>query len=158
MDYKFSKIDLDEYELSYTNKNKEKVKIPFKRTVEMGQKIQGITARARAKMFIELTKLGITKDDLIIKKSDGKGHTTYDETNYQEFERKYIEEETLIVMNEIMESCFKKNLVDLFDDIGINTYSNDKDSINAVSTFSQKFGMIISKNDEEKSPSASDKK
>lgn len=147
MNYEFIKNGLDDYTLKYTDKDNKPVEIPFKRTIEMATKVQAITSNARIKMFKELTKQGMTKDDLIIRRDDGKGHITYDETNYIEFEKKYLEEETALTMNEIMEDCFKMNMIDLFTSMGIDLNSNDPITIKKVSMFSNKFGMIIGNKD-----------
>ena len=97
MKYEFIKVDLDTYKLVYTSKDKKEVSIEFKRTIEMAEKLQGIETTARLNMYKELSKQGITKNDLIIKKDDGKGHITYDETNYQEYEKFYIQLEEAII-------------------------------------------------------------
>lgn len=143
--YEFKKIALDEYKLIIENKE-----YPFKRTIEMGEKVQGITASARIKMLKELTKMGLTKNDLIIKKDLGNGKTVYDETNYQEFEKKFIEEETLQVANDLMESCFKMTTIKLFEELGINVNSEiNEDEANGIMMFTQKFITIISKGEED---------
>ena len=143
--YEFKKITLDEYKLVIENKE-----YPFKRTIEMGEKVQGITASARIKMLKELTKMGLTKNDLIIKKDLRNGKTTYDETNYQEFEKKFIEEETLQVANYLMENCFKMTTTKLFEELGINVNSEiNEDEANGIMMFTQKFITIISKEEED---------
>lgn len=143
--YEFKKITLDEYKLVIENKE-----YPFKRTIEMGEKVQGITASARIKMLKELTKMGLTKNDLIIKKDFGNGKITYDETNYQEFEKKFIEEETLQVANDLMENCFKMTTTKLFEELGINVNSEiNEDEANGIMMFTQKFITIISKEEED---------
>ena len=143
--YEFKKITLDEYKLVIENKE-----YPFKRTIEMGEKVQGITASARIKMLKELTKMGLTKNDLIIKKDLGNGKTVYDETNYQEFEKKFIEEETLQVANDLMESCFKMTTTKLFEELGINVNSEiNEDEANGIMMFTQKFITIISKEEKD---------
>lgn len=152
MKYEFKKIDLDNFEFIYTSKNNEQKVIPFKRTIEMATKIQGINASARIKMFKELTSLGMTKNDLIIRKDDGKGHITYDETNYQEFEKKYIEEESMKTMNDIINETLKMNMLDLFEDMGMNLMKQDNEVVEQISLFTQKFVTIISQ-EQEKTPS-----
>lgn len=156
MKYEFIKIDLDTYKLVYTNKDKKEVSIEFKRTNEMAKNLQGITAKARIKMFQQLSSMGLTKDDLIIKKEDGKGHTTYDETNYQEFEKGFIEEESIIVTNEMIEKCFKMNIKQLFEDMGLNFENVASQDIKQIELFTQKFVTII-KGEEENSPSGENK-
>ena len=116
----------------------------------MKEKVQGITASARIKMLKELTKMGLTKNDLIIKKDLGNGKITYDETNYQEFEKKFIEEETLQVANDLMENCFKMTTTKLFEELGINVNSEiNEDEANGIMMFMQKFITIISKEEED---------
>lgn len=152
MNYEFKKISLDEFEFIYTNKNNEQKNIQFKRTIEMAKKIQGINASARIKMFKELTSLGMTKNDLIIRKDDEKGHITYDETNYQEFEKKYIEEESMKTMNDIINEALKMNMLDLFEDMGMDLTKQDNEVVEQISLFTQKFVTIISQ-EQEKTPS-----
>jgi hypothetical protein len=156
MKYEFIKIDLDTYKLVYTNKDKKEVSIEFKRTNEMAKNLQGITAKARIKMFQQLSSMGLTKDDLIIKREDGKGHTTYDETNYQEFEKGFIEEESIMVTNDIIEKCFKINIKELFEDMGLNFEKAESQDIKQVEMFTQKFATII-KGEEDNSPSGENK-
>ena len=66
--YNFRYVSTDNYELSYTSVKGEEKTIPFRRTIAMAKKIQGVQATARLKMYQELTEQGITKNDLIIKK------------------------------------------------------------------------------------------
>jgi hypothetical protein len=152
MNYEFTKLDLDTYKLVYTDKEKKEVSIEFKRTNEMAKAIQGITAKARIKMYQQLSELGMNKDDLVIKKDDGKGHITYDETNYQEMEKKFTEEETIITVNELIVKCFKKNLMELFIDMGMDIDNASLKDTKAIELFTQKFATII-KGEEEKTPS-----
>lgn len=144
MKYEFIKIDLDTYKLVYTSKDKKEVSIEFKRTIEMAEKLQGIVATARLNMYKELSKQGITKNDLIIKKDDGKGHITYDETNYQEYERFYIQLEEAIILNEMIENLFGKSIKDLFDDMGIDNIPEAEQPMQ-LQLFSSKLGQIINK-------------
>lgn len=148
-DYEFVFISTDNYELRYTNKDNEKKVIPFTRTIEMASKLQGIVASARLKMYQELTKMGMTKEDLVIKTKNSDGTTTYNETNYKEFEKKYIETQSALILNEIIEDCFKMDIVGLFTDMGIDANSTDTDVLQKVTNFSKKFSMIISGKDEE---------
>lgn len=157
MKYEFKKNDLDSYTLVYTNKDKKQVVKDFKRTVEMGESLQGITARARVKMAIQLAKMGMSKDDLIIKKDLGGGKTNYDETNYRMLENQFIEEESIVSANDLIEKCLGMNILDLFQDMGINISENQQVTLEEqtqITLFTQKFMTIIKGDDvEEKIPS-----
>ena len=158
MQYSFENIDIDTYKLVYTNKNNEKVEKTFKRTIEMAEKLDSVVAVARINMFATLSKMGMTKDNLIVKKKDGKGHVIYDESNYIEFEKKYIEEQTGITVDEIIKECFGMGLVDLMVDMGVDPEDNNSDVQEKALLFGQKFGLIISRGEEDKIPSGEDKK
>lgn len=155
MKYEFIKIDLDTYKLVYTNKDKKEVSIEFKRTIEMGKELQSINAKARIEMFKNLTEMGLTKDDLIIKKKDGKGNTIYDETNYQEFEKKYIEEMSVSTIDELIRKCFNKNVLELFEDMGVDIKNIKADETKEIEIFTKKFVTIVKGSDEE-TPSRED--
>lgn len=155
MKYEFVKVDLDTYKLVYTNKEKKEVSIEFKRTIEMGKELQSINAKARIEMFTGLTAMGLTKDDLIIKKKDGKGNIIYDETNYQEFEKKYIEEMSVSTVDELIRKCFNKNVLELFEDMGVDIKNAKDNEIKEIELFTQKFVTIV-KGDDEKTPSRED--
>ena len=158
--YRFEKLSIDTYNLIYINKDNQEEKLEFKRTIDMASKLQGVTARARIKMFKELTEQGLTKDDLIIKKKMGNGKTIYDETNYIEFEKKYMEEEQVIVINEIIESSFGMNMIELFNKLGIDLQSHDEELGKEMQLFGQKLVTVLSKGDDEenKIPSDNDSK
>ena len=144
MNYRFIKKDLDTYKLAYTNIEGKDVEIEFKRTIELASRLQGILSEARVKMFKELSKLGITKNDLIVRKDDGNGHITYDETNYQEYEKYYLQIQEALILNEIIEKLFKKNIQDLFKDMGIDKLPQDKHP-KELENFGKQLGTIINK-------------
>lgn len=147
MKYEFKTVDLDTFELVYT-KNEEEKKIQFKRDIEMASYLDGITARARIKLNSYLAKMGMTEKDLIIKKVDG-NKTIYDESNFRNCEKGFIGEESVNAVNELAEKCFKMNIIELFDEIGID-YQNDAV---AVELFTNKFMTVIK--GENKNPSQS---
>ena len=154
-DYNFRYVSTDNYELSYTNKDGVKVCIPFTRTIGMAQKIQGIQASARINMYKELTAQGITKNDLVIKRTNADGSITYDETNYKEYENSYIKVYTALTLNEIVKDCFKKDVAELLTDMGINPNSTNPVDLKKVELFTTKFAKIISgKDEEEQRPSS----
>lgn len=139
---------LDEYELIYTNKKDEEVVIPFKRDIEMQSKLESINSTARLKMYKELTKQGITKDDLIIKRVEN-GKTIIDETNYKEYENNYIQEATLEILDEVYRKCFNKGLVELVLDM--------KDANeNSVAHFSAEITNVLLGKDDKEIPSSSE--
>ena len=67
MNYSFKYVSVDNYILKYTDKEGKDKELPFTRTVEIATKLQGIVAKARLKMFKELSSQGFTKNDLIVK-------------------------------------------------------------------------------------------
>lgn len=159
MKYEFKKNDVDEYSLIYTNKDGQEKKIDFKRTIEMASSLQGMTAKARIEMFKTLSKEGLTKDDLIIKRDLGNGKVTYDETNYRLLEQEFIEEQSMKIANDIMEKCFKMNILDLFKEMGIEINENEQITVEEqqqITLFTQKF-MTIIKGNEDTTPSSPNK-
>lgn len=158
MKYEFKKNTIDDYTLIYTNKEGKEVKRDFRRTVEMAENLQGINARARIKMSLELSKMGIKKDDLIIKTNMGNGKINYDETNYRILESEFIEDESVASANDLIEKCFNMNILDLFKDMGINVEETQQISVeeqNQITLFTQKF-MTIIKGGEDKEQTPSD--
>lgn len=156
MDYNFEYIDLDTYKLTYTSKDKEKKEFTFKRTIEMAKELQGIVASSRLKMFKELSANGMTKNDLIVVRKNDDGTISYDETNYRQLEQQYLEIESSLTMDKIVNDCFGMGLVDLLIDLGVNPNSSKQEDIDQVALFSQKFGQIISGKENQNNPSKSD--
>lgn len=148
MKYEFKYIKLDDYELKYTNKNGDDITIPFTRNIKMANKLQSIEKRARLNMYKDLTEMGVTKDDLIVKKQEN-GKTIYDETNYKMYEEQYMNLARLEVINEIYEMCFNKPISDLLIDMG----ANEVKDVNEVQKFSQEFASIIMGKDNQEFPS-----
>lgn len=151
MEYEFKKISLDEYELVYKKDNEEK-KIPFKRTVGIAEMMDGITAEAKFKLGDFLTKKGKTRDDLTIKRDLGNGKIVYDENNYLQLERQFIQEEQILTVNNIIEKCFNMNMLKLFEELGIDLTNTDPKIGKEMELFGQKLMTVLSQNDE-KSPS-----
>lgn len=143
------KINIDEYELVYTNKSDEEVVIPFKRDIELQKTLESINSTARLKMYKELTKQGITKDDLIIKRVE-KGKTIIDETNYKEYENNYIQEATLEILDDVYRKCFKKGVVELILDMKNVNETN-------VAELSASITNVLLGRDNEEIPSSNEK-
>lgn len=142
MEYEFKKISLDEYELIYKKGNEEK-KILFKRTVGIAEMLEGITAEAKFKLGDFLTKKGKTRDDLIVKRDLGNGKVVYDENNYLQLEKQFIQEEQILTVNKIIEKCFDMNMLKLFEELGIDLTSNDSKIAKEMELFGQKLIMIL---------------
>lgn len=148
MKYEFIKKTLDEYELKYFKGNEEKI-IPFKITNEIATELSSIVKNANMKMYADMNKNGLTKNDFIIKKENN-GVVTYDETNFNEFQEKYIKLEEALILNDIIEKMFKMNIKDLFEDMGVLALPENEQQV-ALLKFSTKLGTII--RGEEKKPS-----
>lgn len=148
MEYEFVKKTLDEYELKYKTKDGEKA-IPFKITNEIATELSSIVKNANMKMYADMNKNGLTKNDFIIKREE-KGKVIYDETNFNEFQDKYIKLEEALILNNIIEKLFKMNIKDLFEEMGVLSLPEDKQQV-ALLKFSTKLGEII--RGEEKNPS-----
>ena len=113
MKYKFEKIDNDTTKLIYKGKEFE-----FKRDVDLTKKIQGLYAKARTKMMVDLSKEGITKKDLVIERKEN-GKTYYDNANITEIENTYVQMASLDLYNEISEKYTGMDLQALMEDIGL---------------------------------------
>ena len=114
MEYTIKEVDKDNFELHYG----EKV-ILFKKTVNAYSKLQGIAARARISMIKFMKDEGITKDDLIVKNTDDKGHITYDETYYRILEEGFMNDASSAVMNEVLTTMCGYNLIELCKELDI---------------------------------------
>lgn len=139
--FEFKKTSLDNYELHY----KDKV-LKFKRTVEMGKKLQSIEVEARLEMMKQMTSQGITKNDLIIERIED-GVRKVDESNYIEYEKDAMNMARYNVINAVFKMAFNMDLQELIADIGIN--ENDEASI---SKLTEQFALIISGKDVGKIP------
>lgn len=114
MKYKFERIDNDTTKLSYKDKEFE-----IKRDVDLTKKMQGLYAKARTKMMVDLSKEGITRKDLTIERKEN-GKTYYDNSNITEVENTYIQMASLDLYNEISEKYTGMDLQALMEDIGLN--------------------------------------
>lgn len=154
--YEFKYVKENTFKLIYTNKKGEKVEKQFVRDVEIAKRLQQIQAKARLKMLAELTKLGMTKEDLVIRKEVEKGKVVYDETNYKENEKVFIEIESLNTIDEIFKDYLGLGIVDLLSDMGMDINSDKQEDALFVELFTKKFITIITGNQEaveEKQPS-----
>lgn len=130
MKYEFKQKDIDTTILKYKDNEYE-----IKRDIDLISKLQDINNKARTKMYVELTKQGIKKDDLIITtKKDGK--TYVDNSNLNALEQDYINAESYNLMNDICNKYFEKTLEELVLDIGLNPEESQE--------FGTKLGEAIS--------------
>lgn len=142
MKYQFTEKDEDTTILKYEDKEFE-----IKRDVELQTKVQSVHSKARTKMFIELTKQGIKKEDLIIKEIKN-GKTYEDNSNLQEVEKGYVEIETLNLMDEISKKYTNMTFSELIIDIGLSENNYEE-----IENFTKDFTLAIRGNS--KTPSKS---
>lgn len=135
MKYEFIKIDNDNYKLKYKEKEFE-----FKKDVALMNEFQGLNAKARNKLIIDLAKEGLTTKDLTIKKEEN-GKIYYDNTNIKEMEKNYLNMESLNMFDRITNKYFKMSLLELIEDIGINDE-------NEVEEFSTKLIKVLTGKEE----------
>ena len=135
MKYEFIKVDSDTTTLKYKEKEFE-----FKKDVALMNEFQGLNAKARNKLIIDLAKEGLTTKDLTIKKEEN-GKTYYDNTNIKEMEKNYLNMESLNMFDRITNKYFKMSLLELIDDIGINDE-------NEVEEFSTKLIKVLTGKEE----------
>ena len=135
MKYEFIKIDNDNYKLKYKEKE-----FNFKKDVALMNEFQGLNAKARNKLIIDLAKEGLTTKDLTIKKEEN-GKTYYDNTNIKEMEKNYLNMESLNMFDRITNKYFKMSLLELIEDIGINDE-------NEVEEFSTKLIKVLTGKEE----------
>ena len=109
----------------------------------MAMQLEGCTARARLRMYAEMQKMGVSRDDLVTKKDDGKGKITYDETALNEIEKKYIQEEQGRTAYDLMRNSLG-NVDKLMTELELNETE--------AQLFVQKF-ILINTQGETKQPS-----
>ena len=149
MKYNFVKIDEDTTELTYKDK-----KFAIKRDIDLEKRIQESIPRARILMNAELSKMGMTKKDLIIERREG-NKTYYDNSNIMDTEEQYQAIATMQVFDEIVQKYCNMTLVELMQDIGLDV-ENESDE-------NEKFGLelttaLTGKNLENQFPSSKEKK
>ena len=131
--YEIIKNGTDDYTLKYKDKE-----LNFHTDISIMRDMQSISKRARVKMVTDLAKQGVSLKDFTIEKKEN-GKTYYDNSNKAELEKAYIDEETTIVFNEIIEKQFGMDLLSLLQDIGLE---NEKD----ITKFSEELmGALIGK-------------
>lgn len=143
MNYKFIQEDLDNYKLVYTNFEGKEVTKEFKVDIDTGVMVDSVTKNARFQLALDLAKVGKTKNDLVVKTNDGKGHITEDESNYLMLEEAYMETESVKLLDNLSKKFFGMSYENLLLDMGID-YNNITDVIKfKVQAFNQEFLSVV---------------
>lgn len=129
MKYEFIKIDDDTTELRY----KDKV-FAIKKDIDLQVKIQNAIPRAKILMSAELTKMGMTKKDLVIERHEGE-KTYYDNSNVLDIEEQYQALASQQVYDEIIRKYCGMSLTELMADIGFDLEHGNVEN--------EKFGMEL---------------
>lgn len=122
MKYEFTKIDSDTTELRY----KDRV-FTIKKDIDLEKRIQETIPRARILMNAELSKMGMTKKDLVIERHEG-DKTYYDNTNIMDAEEQYQAIATMQVYDEIIKKYTNMTLAELMQDIGLDIENANKEN------------------------------
>lgn len=111
--YEFIKQDEDTTLLKYKDKSFE-----IKKDVELQKEIESVNKNARVKMMVDLTKQGITSNDLIVVRKNG-SKTYEDKSNLIQLEQSYMQEASVDLFQSLSERYFGMKLEDLIKDIGL---------------------------------------
>lgn len=114
MKYEIIKDGLDNYVLKYKDKE-----INFKSSVNIVNKLQETTKRARMRMVMDLAKEGKTIKDLIIE-TEKDGKIIQDHSNKDFIEEGYLQQEQAEVFNEVVKDMLGYTLEELVIDMGLN--------------------------------------
>lgn len=122
MKYDFVRIDEDTTELTYKDK-----KFTIKKDIDLEKRMQEAVPRARILMNAELSKMGMTKKDLVIERHEG-NKTYYDNSNIMDAEEQYQAIATMQVFDEIVKKYCDMTLTELMQDIGLNVEEENKEN------------------------------
>lgn len=111
--YEFIKQDEDTTILKYKDKSFE-----IKKDVELQKEIESVNKNARVKMMVDLTKQGITSNDLVVIRKEG-SKTYEDKSNLIQLEQSYMQEASIDLFQSLSERYFGMKLEDLIKDIGL---------------------------------------
>lgn len=112
--YEFIKQDEDTTILKYKDKSFE-----IKKDVGLQKEIESVNKNARVKMMVDLTKQGITSNDLVVIRKEG-SKTYEDKSNLIQLEQSYMQEASIDLFQNLSNRYFEMNLEDLIKDIGLN--------------------------------------
>ena len=125
--YTIIKNGMDDYTLKYKDKE-----IKLRSCVHIAERLQDAIKVARIKLIKDLTKEGITVNELT-KKTSVDGKTYYDNSNKDELEKIYIAEEQQAEFDRAVKEVSGHSFTELVLDIGLQTEEE-----------AQKFGEAIS--------------
>ena len=128
--YEFIKNGIDDYTLKYKDKE-----IKFCSKVEFIKDLQEVQKNARNQMLMDLSKQGMTIQDLIIKKTEG-AKTIEDHSNKDYMEQGYIQQEQVKVIDNICKKVFNMDSSTLILELG---FTDEKE----VEGFYTEFGEIL---------------
>ena len=120
MKYEIIKEGLDDYILKYKDK-----KIRFKSTVNIVNRLQETTKKARMQMVMDLAKEGKTIKDLIIE-TEKDGKIIQDHSNKDFIEEGYLQQAQSEAFNEAAKEMLGVPLEELVVDIGLNEKEAEK--------------------------------
>lgn len=129
MKYEIIKEGLDDYILKYKDQ-----KIRFKSTVNIVNRLQETTKKARMQMVMDLAKEGKTIKDLIVE-TEKNGKVIQDHSNKDFIEEGYLQQAQSEVFNEAIKEMFGVSLEELVVEIGLNE--------NEVVKFGEDLGKCI---------------
>lgn len=130
--YEIIKNGTDDYTLKYKDKE-----FNFKTELKLMAKMQSANKNARTKMLMDLSKQGMSINDLTIEKKEN-GKTYSDNSNKAEMERAYIENETANVFSEICQEKFGMDLTTLILDIDLDEKEVEQFSVELVQALTGK--------------------
>lgn len=111
--YEIKKNGLDDYTLKYKDKE-----INFHSTVDLVNRLQESTKKARMKMVTDLAKEGMTIKDLIVE-TEKDGKVIMDHSNKDFIEDGYLKETQEKVFDEVAKEMLGVSLTELILDIGL---------------------------------------
>lgn len=129
MKYEIIKEGLDDYILKYKDE-----KIRFKSTVNIVNRLQETTKKARMQMVMDLAKEGKTIKDLIVE-TEVNGKIIQDHSNKDFIEEGYLQQAQSEVFNEAVKEMLGVSLEELVVEIGLNE--------NEIVKFGEDLGKCI---------------
>ena len=112
MKYEIIKNGQDDYTLKYKDKE-----IKFHSSVEIVSRLQEVNEIAKQQMILELTKAGLTPNDLVKKKVvDGK--TYYDNSAKEEYLSACVNKIAVRLLDEAAKKMLGMTILELVNDIG----------------------------------------
>lgn len=143
MKYNIETKSIGEYILKYTNVKGEEVSRNFKMDIESASELDRVNLYGRVKLNKYLSENGWTKNDFILVKKDGKGNTIYDESNYLDLEKAFIDDASMEVTIKIFKKCMGISITELLLDMVKNPNENDIKLQNEISKFTEEILSLM---------------